>query len=394
MTLLDNLQCGHALTDMGQPSLTSRNTLELLHDLPRLQKAHNRLAFKANDNRLDVVFRARLLAMAGVLDIYLAPELKYTWKEASFIVSKAQGHGTLHAQCVWKWLLEYLWTEELPFHRLAQAQRTVLEDEDIAKVIQLQLMEKSKQGFLKAKDLVDIVASPEIQESFVCRGICKPSISRWTAIRWLTMLGWDYRKQKKGMYIDGHERADIVKYRQEFVVRWKDREKRFHRWDNDGNELPRPRGFPVAGRHFRLIPIMHDKSIFYQNDKCKSKWIHNTSTPTLRSKGDGQSIMVSDFLTPDFGRLRDNKECVTFFNFPHHFYQPNTREARILFKPGKNRDRYFASEDLLKQVNHAINIFEGLTKGLAQGLWLFDNAPSHQKRAEDALSARRMVKSA
>jgi hypothetical protein len=164
MTLLDNLQCGHALADMGQPSLTLRNTLELLQDLSRLRKAHNRLALKAKDKQLDVVFRARLLAMAGVLDIYLAPELKYTWKEALFIVSKAQGHGTHHARCVWKWLLEYLWTEELPFHRLAQAQRTVLEDEDIAKVIQLQLMEKSKQGFLKAEDLVDIVASLEIRD--------------------------------------------------------------------------------------------------------------------------------------------------------------------------------------------------------------------------------------
>jgi hypothetical protein len=31
-------------------------------------------------------------------------------------------------------------------------------------------------------------------------------------------------------------------------------------------------------------------------------------------------------------------------------------------------------------------------RGRAQGLFVFDNAPSHQKRADDALSARRMVK--
>ena len=68
------------------------------------------------------------------------------------------------------------------------------------------------------------------------------------------------------------------------------------------------------------------------------------------------------------------------------------REARILFKAGKNRDGWFGSEDLIAQVDRAIDIFEGLTQGYAQGLFLFDNAPSHQKRALDAISARKMSK--
>jgi hypothetical protein len=50
-------------------------------------------------------------------------------------------------------------------------------------------------------------------------------------------------------------------------------------------------------------------------------------------------------------------------------------------KAGKNCDGYFDADDLLRQVDNAIDIFEGLTKGWAQGLFLFDNAPSHQKRA-------------
>ena len=68
------------------------------------------------------------------------------------------------------------------------------------------------------------------------------------------------------------------------------------------------------------------------------------------------------------------------------------REAWIIFKAGKNHNGYFDANDLLKQVNNAIDIFEGLTKGWAQGLFLFDNAPSHQKCAPDAISARHMVK--
>jgi hypothetical protein len=72
--------------------------------------------------------------------------------------------------------------------------------------------------------------------------------------------------------------------------------------------------------------------------------------------------------------------------------QCHYREARILFKAGKNRDGWFGSDDLMKQVDRAIGIFDALTKRHAQALFLFDNAPSHQKRALNAISARKMVK--
>jgi hypothetical protein len=65
-----------------------------------------------------------------------------------------------------------------------------------------------------------------------------------------------------------------------------------------------------------------------------------------------------------------------------------------VFKPGKNCDGYFNLKELITQVNCAINIFEGKANGLAQGLFMFNNAPSHLKRAEDAITATKMVKSA
>jgi hypothetical protein len=64
----------------------------------------------------------------------------------------------------------------------------------------------------------------------------------------------------------------------------------------------------------------------------------------------------------------------------------------LFFEAGKNRDGYFTSEDFLKQMDWAIDIFESKTLRRATGLFMLDNAPSHQKRADDALSARKMVK--
>jgi hypothetical protein len=62
-------------------------------------------------------------------------------------------------------------------------------------------------------------------------------------------------------------------------------------------------------------------------------------------------------------------------------------KARIFFKAGKNCDGYFVSKDVLAQVNTAIDIFKRKSGGKCTGLFMFDNAPSHQKRASDALTA-------
>jgi hypothetical protein len=110
---------------------------------------------------------------------------------------------------------------------------------------------------------------------------------------------------QNGMYLDGHEREDVVAYRNDFVARWKEYEKRFHTWDDNGIEH-RPQNLsadPVKGGRFRLILVTHDESIFYQNDSWKTHWIASTSQPTPLPKGDGQSIMVSDFLTSEWGHL-------------------------------------------------------------------------------------------
>ncbi|KIJ33000.1 hypothetical protein M422DRAFT_265188 [Sphaerobolus stellatus SS14] len=177
---------------------------------------------------------------------------------------------------------------------------------------------------------------------------------------WLHKLDWRYGKKKNGMYIDGHKCEDIVAYWTEFLKQMKEYFKRMAIYDNKGNAIE-PKGFPVEGGHFRIILVTHDKSKFYANDHRKTQWTHVKEKATPQPKGEGQSLMVSDFLTSDWGQLVDGEE-----------------EARILFKAGKNRDGYFTSEELLAQVDKAIDIFEGKTQGCAIGLFLFDNAPSHQ----------------
>jgi hypothetical protein len=111
------------------------------------------------------------------------------------------------------------------------------------------------------------------------------------------------------MYIDGHEREDVVTYRKAFVARWAEYEKRMVHFDNEGNEQPITRGFDVQQRgRFRLILVTHDESTFFAEDRCKNTWHPPGVTPTPERKRKGESLMVSDFLTSEWGPLRDDEE--------------------------------------------------------------------------------------
>jgi hypothetical protein len=43
------------------------------------------------------------------------------------------------------------------------------------------------------------------------------SISEATAVRWLMKLGFKLSQVRKGVYVDGHERPDVVEARQTFI---------------------------------------------------------------------------------------------------------------------------------------------------------------------------------
>jgi hypothetical protein len=89
---------------------------------------------------------------------------------------------------------------------------STLDDEDVSQVMQLEVLDVAKGGGIKATDVVDIIASMWVQEKFRQIRICKPLISECTARRWLMRLGWKYGRHSNGMYVNGHEWADVVEY--------------------------------------------------------------------------------------------------------------------------------------------------------------------------------------
>lgn len=228
------------------------------------------------------------------------------------VVAKAAGHGPAWAHTIQKWVLDFVRDGTLPIH--CYSQKAILDNEDILQGIQEQLIEKAKASFIKAEDICEIVASERIQLMFTQLGIHQPSISLSMAHRWLSRLKWRYGKRSNGMYFDGHKRDNVVAYREAFVHRWAEYETCFQFWDDNGNPLP------CHSNSVLLILVTHDESVFFQNNERKTSWGHNNSAPAPKPKGEGQSLMVSDFLTTEWGRLCDGDRCVVPFFLVAHFH--------------------------------------------------------------------------
>jgi len=62
---------------------------------------------------------------------------------------------------------------------------------------------------------------------------------------------------------------------------------------------------------------------------------------TPQPKGEVGSIMISDFVSPEYGWCKspDGKEC-----------------ARVVFRAGKAQNGYFTAEDILAQTAKAIDL--------------------------------------
>ena len=201
----------------------------------------------------------------------------------------------------------------------------------------------------------------------------KRSISERTARNWLNKLGFAWKDVRKGVYIDGHERDDVVRYRQDMFLPSVQQlfDRGLREWDEDGNIITQVDDIPVGEKE--KILVTHDESTFNANDGKRQMWILNDAQP-LRQKSRGRGIMVSEFLTPR-GRL-----CV-----PEHISAEGLlrRQATEYLEYGQ--DNYWSADKMVKHtLEVAIPIFERAYPG-KQAVFFFDNASSHNAYASDAL---------
>ena len=182
-----------------------------------------------------------------------------------------------------------------------------------------------------------------------------------TARVWLHDLGFTQKHHHKTVYFDGHEREDVVAYREEYVDKMLQLDRRCLYPGHTPELLPGEKP---------LIQIHHDESTFYANADQSSYWGDGTLS-VLKQKSLGQSIMVSDFIEEAGGK----------------YLEHDGQEARLLLET--QSEGYFDNDKLLVQVDKAIDVFEAKYPD-AQAVFLFDNAPSHKKCSNQTLNAEKM----
>jgi hypothetical protein len=325
--------------------------------------------FKASG--LDDLLRERLLEMKQFLWVYTDPKSQShgKWIMSSTVTAKSLEKKPWHARVIRGRVRAFIKDhDDLPYSNYGTWNETVLEkDKAFAQEVHAHLQSVGK--YVRAMDLVDFLDTEEMR----AKTGHKKRIDVTTAQRWMKKLNYRWTLDPKGQYVDGHEREDIVAYRQHvFLPAWKRAQSRSRDLLQE-NAMDQP---PPEPQERWVVVWYHDKSTFYANDRCKLGWKHKDATAVPYAKGEGPSQMVADMVSAEYGWLRssDGKE-----------------EARILFKAGKNREGYFTNDEIIDQANHTMDLLDKHFPHESHVL-VFDNATTHTKRPEGALSARCMPK--
>jgi hypothetical protein len=171
---------------------------------------------------------------------------------------------------------------------------------------------------------MDIELFPQIH-SPVGRGV-----SLMTAWQWLHKEGFKYINHKKGLYFNGHNRPDVIKYCQDhFLPAMKAYEAQLVQYivgDMDQELIIQRENFV----EHRLVLLAQDEMTAQANDITPKTWVFEDQHH-LRKKGVGHGLHKSDILCSMVGWLE---------------------EAMQTFKYRKNYKGYWTGELFVKQVSN------------------------------------------
>lgn len=212
-----------------------------------------------------------------------------------------------------------------------------------------------------------------------------------TARLWLNKLGYRYTDIKKGIFLDGHEREDVVKDRGEFLKKMEMLSPYMVEFREDTSMIPKeyPSDCAIDGPNRRsCILITHDESIFSANDGNHQGWVKEEHA-FLRPKSRGKGIRISDFLLP-WKRLnlfyleKEKRETLIAAGIPE--------EAAEVFEYGQEKGYWDGVKMVNQFQNRALSIMKALYPGY-EAVFMFDNVKSHAIFAKNALCVTHMSKS-
>lgn len=287
-------------------------------------------------------------------------------------------------------------------------------------------------------------------------GLVKLSIP--TIYRWMRRLGFKYEVRKKCYYVDTHEKPDNKRYRKRYAREYRELELRMFRWVQishqdflylqqtnkfkehelvaKGYEYACPDGRRIIEFHVDdhpmfqenlshtqfggslsvrnpkpnrpLIAFGQDECIFKQYIFTTKVWSAPDGTKGLVPKDEGLGVMISAFVSREFGFLfelteeqfmqvnlfrRGESNCVYRDSEAATKKLGTDRKADLVKSPflvefeyGANGDGYWTYESMVLQVEDCIDVVQALYPQF-DFLFQFDHSCGHDRKRPDGLNA-------
>ena len=258
-----------------------------------------------------------------------------------------------------QWDDEFLLTGDLAHHQQGTHAKisALKDDEDFSSqcISWLRAQKPEERSPLLLKQHVESEILPKLSN-------VRTTISETTCREYMKEWGWRFGAHHKDVYTDGHEREDVVAYRDSFVERMKTREGRMSYFEGENMIEVEPL---LEDGERKIVLVTQDESTFHAHDARNRMW-KKEGEQILRKKGPGKGLMVSNFMCPCHGTV-----CYQDFEF------------------GKNSQGYWTNSHMQDQLKLAVRLFEEMHPS-CQGLFIFDQSSNHGALSEDALRATTM----
>jgi len=212
-----------------------------------------------------------------------------------------------------------------------------------------------------------------------------------TARKWLHEMGFEVLTARKGIFIDGHERPDVVASRMTFLRKMV--KIGFLHFTNAPTEearqaLPEDVDPPILETREKTVVFFHDETTFQSNEDQPVQW-GLKGMKVMKPKSKGAGIMVSDFIDEHNGFLALSDEEYERAKQEN----PTARKyARQFFEYGENKEGYWTRDRFMAQIERAVEMaeFKYPKEEGWRHVWVFDHSSCHAAMADDALDASKM----
>ena len=201
-------------TENREPEYTPEAKLEAIEYLEKTTGWHAEAG--ASGQNL-----ARHQAVLGFLKIQMSRSKGETREQMALHIARSHGRGSYFARKIIAWECSWLRSRDIEEGRKGCCSKTKswLNDEGVQLAVREWLAgatEDELTGYGLAKAVGRYLDSRRAEQALAECFQVGPGGNRIrarTARRWMKKMGFSYDEVKKGVYVDGHEREDVIRYK-------------------------------------------------------------------------------------------------------------------------------------------------------------------------------------